>query len=129
MRYLLCAALVALLPLAARAQEEKKSVEIKIPELKRTDAVAYEKEIEPILYKKCITCHSGSVKEGKLDLASYEGLIKGGRRGTAITPGKGAESLVYKLVHREMKPFMPPKGEEPVTPQELALLKLWIAQG
>ena len=27
------------------------------------------------------------------------------------------------------KPFMPPKGEEPLTPEELALIKLWIDQG
>jgi hypothetical protein len=69
------------------------------------------------------------VKEGKLDLASYEGLIKGGKRGSPITPGKGAESLVYKLLKREMRPFMPPKGEEPITAEELAVVKLWIDQG
>jgi WD40 repeat protein len=28
-----------------------------------------------------------------------------------------------------MKPYMPPKKEEPLTPEELALLKLWIDQG
>src|SRR4029077_878613 len=55
--------------------------------------------------------------------------IKGGQRGAAIIPGKGNDSLMYKLVHREMKPFMPPKGEDPVTPEELALIKLWIDQG
>src|SRR5262249_13851926 len=27
------------------------------------------------------------------------------------------------------RPFMPPKSEEPLTPQELALIKLWIDQG
>lgn len=131
MRSSLALALLALAQAAAPAQEKKdsKNQPLAVVELKRKDPVVYEKDIEPILYKKCITCHSGSVKEGKLDLASYEGLIKGGRRGTSVTPGKGSESLIYKLVHREMKPFMPPKGEEPVTPQELALFKLWIDQG
>src|SRR5262249_41878932 len=30
---------------------------------------------------------------------------------------------------RTMKPTMPPKSEEPLTPEELALIKLWIEQG
>jgi WD40 repeat protein len=117
----------ALVPSLAFSQE--KAATLPVVDLKRTDAVAFEKEIEPILEKKCITCHSGSVKKGELDLASYEGMVKGGRRGTSIVPGKGSESLVYKLLHHEMKPFMPPKGEDQITPQELALVKLWIDQG
>ncbi|MBX9677669.1 MAG: NB-ARC domain protein [Gemmataceae bacterium] len=123
--------LIALLPSLAAAQEKdtKKVEPLAVVDLKRNDPVSYDKEIEPIFYKKCITCHSGSVKEGKLDMATYEGLAKGGRRGLSFIPGKGSESLVYKLVHKEMKPYMPPKGEEPVTPQELALMKLWIDQG
>jgi WD40 repeat protein len=114
---------------AAPAFAQEKAPTLPIVDLKRTDAVAYEKEIEPIFESKCITCHSGSVKKGELDLGKYEGLVKGGRRGTSIVPGKGSESLIYKLLHREIKPFMPPKGEDPITPQELALVKLWIDQG
>src|SRR5581483_4568837 len=130
MRCLLVAALAALVPLAARAQEEKKGPPpIKVPELKRTDAVSYEKEVEPIFYKRCVTCHSGSVKEARFDIASYEGLIKGGKRGTSITPGKSESSLLYKLVTRQQKPYMPPKGEDPITPEEIAVVKLWIDQG
>ena len=120
---------VSLVPTLAFSQEKAPPKTLPIVDLKRTDAVAFEKEIEPILEKKCITCHSGSVKKGELDLGSYEGLVKGGRRGTAIVPGKGNDSLVYKLLHHEMKPFMPPKGEDEVTPNELALVKLWIDQG
>ena len=55
--------------------------------------------------------------------------MKVSRRGSSIISRQGSESLIYKLLHREMKPAMPPKGEDPITPQELALVKLWIDQG
>jgi WD40 repeat protein len=131
MRLLLAATLLALAPLAVHAQDKKKEQgPVKVVDLKRTDAVSYEKDIEPIFYKKCITCHSGSVKEGNLDLASYEGLVKGGKRNSPILPGKGNDSLIIKQLSRtEFKPFMPPRGEDPILPEEMALIKLWIDQG
>jgi WD40 repeat protein len=131
MRSVLVISLLALAPVAAAAQEKKKEQgPVKVIDLKRADPVAYEKEVEPIFYKKCLACHSGSVKEGNLDISSYEGLVKGGKRGTAIVPGKGQESLIYKLLSRtDHKPFMPPRGEDPVVPEEMAVIKLWIDQG
>lgn len=131
MRYLLTLSAFALAPLAIGAQEKKKEQgPVKVIDLKRTSPVVYEKEVEPIFYKKCIACHSGPVKEGNLDLGSYEGLVKGGKRGSPILPGKGNDSLIIKLLGRtEHKPFMPPRGEPPVVPEEMALVKLWIDQG
>lgn len=124
-------ALLAFLPTVASAQDKKKEPgPVGVIDLKRKDPVIYEKEIEPIFYKRCTTCHSGSVKESRFDISSYEGLVKGGKRGTAIVPAKGAESLLYKVMSREHKPFMPPAGEQPAaTSEELALVKLWLDQG
>lgn len=122
-----------LAPLAASAQETKdkpKTVQpIKVVTLDRKEPVSYDKDIEPILAAKCTFCHSGNVKESKLDLASYDTLMKGGKRGAAVVPGKSAESLIVKLAGKTDRPSMPPKSEEPLTPEELALLKLWIDQG
>jgi WD40 repeat protein len=131
MRSLLTLCLLPLLPGLAAADEKrsKGNEPIKVVELKRSDAVSYEKDIEPIFYKKCISCHSGTVKESKLDLASYDSLIKGGKRGQPLVPGKSASSLLVKLAGKMQKPYMPPKLEEPLTPEELALIKLWIDQG
>lgn len=128
---LLVLAASTLVPTAALAQDKKKTVvPVPVVELKRKDPVTFEKDIEPLFAKRCITCHSGSIKEGRFDLSTYEALMKGGRRGTPVIPGKGADSLLYKSCARTQKPFMPPpKEEEPVTPEELALIKLWIDQG
>src|SRR5262249_38527915 len=66
---------------------------------------------------------------GKLDLGSYDEMIKGGKRGKPVVPGKSEDSLLVKLASKTLKPFMPPKSEEPLAPEELALIKLWIDQG
>jgi WD40 repeat protein len=44
-------------------------------------------------------------------------------------PGKADGSLLYHSASRTKAPKMPPKGEEPLTPEELAIIKLWIDQG
>lgn len=123
--------LVAILPVLAIAQEKKDDKVAPIPEVKldRKDPVLYEKDVEPILANKCFVCHSGKELNGKLDMSSYEKLIKGGKHGPPIAAGKAAESYLYKLASRQMKPVMPPKDETPLTPDELALVKFWIDQG
>jgi WD40 repeat protein len=102
---------------------------IKVITLDRKTPVVYEKDVEPIFVNKCSFCHSGNVKEGKFDLSSYDLLMKGGKHGKPIVPGKSAESRLIKSCGKTERPFMPPKTEEPLTPQELALIKLWIDQG
>src|SRR5262249_62233109 len=133
MRILLTLSLLAALSAGTLAQDKKdKDKEIgplKVVKLERKDPVSYDKDIEPVFYKRCVACHSGPVKEGRFDLGTYEALVKGGKRGQAIVPGKGDTSLLYKSAARTHKPCMPPAGEEPLTPEELALIKLWIDEG
>lgn len=134
MRSLLTLAFVALLPTFAFAQGAKEPGPVKVITIKLNEPISYEKHVEPIFYKRCTVCHSGNVKEGKLDLSSHEALIKGGKSGEAIKPGKAEESAIYKAMARtgnaQMRPRpMPPKGDEPCTPEELALVKLWIDGG
>lgn len=134
MRKLLSALLIGLVVPLVPAQEgdaprKKREEPIKIVPLDRKSPVAFEKDIEPILVNKCNFCHSGNLKEGKFDLSSYETMMRGGKRGPAIIPGKAAESLLYKLSAKMIRPYMAPRSEEPLTPEELALIKLWIDQG
>jgi WD40 repeat protein len=120
---MLCLASVTL------AQGKSKLEPIAPAKIDHPDPVAYEKEIEPIFANKCFACHSGKEINGKLDLSSYDKLMKGGKKGASLEPGKSAESLLFKLCGRLQKPAMPPVDEEPLTPTELALIKLWIDQG
>jgi WD40 repeat protein len=120
-----------MLSLLAPADDAKKPAvqPIQVITLDRKSPVVYEKDIEPIFVNKCSFCHSGNVKEAKFDLSSFDSLMKGGKHGKPIMPGKSAESLLIKSAGKTERPFMPPKGEEPLSPQELALIKLWIDQG
>ncbi len=136
MRYVLSALLLGVMLVGFGAGQEKKEekrkkneAEIKVIKLDRKTPVLYEKEIEPILVNKCAFCHSGNVKEGKLDLSSYDTLMRGGKRGPAVIPFKSGESLLAKLSQKAIRPFMPPRSEEALSPTELALIKLWIDQG
>ncbi len=136
LRCIFCAALLVVsapgLPSLRAADEPKKKPEvepIKVVTIDHKGPVDYLKEIDPILVKKCAFCHSGNVKENKFDVSSYETLMKGGKNGKAIVPGKSAESPLARQAGKIEKPLMPPKTEEPLTPQELAIIKLWIDQG
>jgi hypothetical protein len=132
MKYAFSIALAFFLAAAIWADEKKPKgtvQPIQVVVVKRSEPLAYEKDIEPILVSKCHGCHSGAVKEGQLDMASYETLIKGGKHGKPISPGRSGDSLLIQLGGKTRRPFMPPKSEEPLTPEELALLKMWVDQG
>src|SRR5262249_33393871 len=122
MRSLLTLSFLAVLPALAAADDEPKKPTgvqpIKVVTIDRKEPVVYEKDVEPILVNKCSFCHSGNVKEGKFDVSSYETMMKGGKRGKPVVPGKSAESILYKSAGKTERPFMPPKSEEPLTPQE-----------
>lgn len=111
--------------------QDKKDDKVKpIPVVPYTGAtVDFDKQVQPILDNKCTTCHSGSNRKGRLDLSSYEAIQKGGKNGVAIVAGKPADSLLIKLCGKTQKPTMPPEEDEPLTPDELAVLTAWIKQG
>jgi WD40 repeat protein len=102
---------------------------IPVVTIDRATPVDFEKAIAPILTAKCAGCHSGKVRRGHYDMTTRAGLLGGGDTGQAITAGKSADSLLVQLAGRTKKPAMPPKDHEPLSPRELANIKLWIDQG
>jgi cytochrome c553 len=80
-----------------------------------------------ILQAKCVVCHGESRMSG-LDLRTQETILKGGKRGPAMVPGKAAESLLYKTVQQEGELRMPQTGS-PLTPTEVGILRDWINAG
>ena len=86
--------------------------------------------IEPILQRKCYSCHNEEKAKGKLVLTSIGGILAGGQEGASIQPKKPYESPLFQRVSLPQgnKKFMPPKGE-PLSYVEIALLKWWIEMG
>src|SRR5260370_15865110 len=68
--------------------------------------VVYEREIfTSILGAKCFVCHGRREQKGGLDLRTRATLLKGGKSGPAIVPGKPDDSLlIRKIAGHEMPP-------------------------
>ncbi len=85
-----------------------------------------------ILHVKCIVCHGKRIQRAGLDLRTRAGLLKGGKSGPAIVPGKPDESLLIKrITAREMPP---PEWQfsyftRDISSGELEKLRQWIAAG
>src|SRR3981081_83993 len=73
-------------------------------------ASLFSEQIQPVLAKSCLGCHSAQAKQGGLDLSSREALLRGGDPGPAIVPGNAGQSLLYKLIARKQEPAMPYKA-------------------
>ncbi len=89
-------------------------------------ALTFEKDVRPILKTHCFQCHGeAGVTKGKLDTRLARFLLKGGKEGPAIVPGKSATSHLIELVSQgEM-----PKGKARLKDQDIATITQWIDQG
>ncbi len=89
-------------------------------------------EIESIFLKRCAKCHKdngimGAPPEG-LRLDSYANIIAGGER-VALIPGKPDHSEILRRVEGKAEPRMPFDGPPWLEPEDIALLRRWIADG
>ena len=87
-----------------------------------------------VLDERCVECHTKDDPENDLVLETYEGLLKGGETGAAITAGKSGESLLVKYLRGEVekdgkKKFMPPGKREKLDAAEITLICKWIDAG
>jgi hypothetical protein len=85
---------------------------------------AFDRQIAPLLARRCLSCHSGNESKGKLDLSTRKSAMSGGESGKVISPGKLGESLLWDLIDSDTMPPM-----KPLPAAEKALLKKWIASG
>lgn len=109
-----------------------------IPVLRSNAAVNFEKDLLPVITKKCLDCHSaptvvdGKPKKpkGELRLDAAWAMLKGGETGPSLVPKDLAKSYMYEVVTlpKDDDMFMPPKGD-PMTEAEVKLLKEWIESG
>ena len=107
--------------------------------------VDFKKDIQPILKASCIKCHSEDPRNprkhpaGGLRLDDKDAALKGGKTGNDIVPGKGEDSLLYKLLKGPvneggddidpMPKAMRGQKWKPLPPKQVELIKTWIDQG
>ncbi|HEY4029754.1 MAG TPA: c-type cytochrome domain-containing protein, partial [Caulobacteraceae bacterium] len=95
------------------------------------DADIYLDVVQPVLNHRCGYCHNDDQPKGGLSLASYEGIVQGGRHGSAIVPGNPAKSDLYHRVTlpAENPNYMPKEGKTPLSKNEITAIAWWISQG
>jgi hypothetical protein len=103
-----------------------------------SNGISFHDHILPLIEDRCLDCHSEPyVKNGRtihpkagLRLDTYESVIKGNLDGTIVEKGNAEESTLYAVVtlDDDDPEIMPPKGE-PLTEEEINMLKQWIEEG
>ncbi len=97
--------------------------------------VAFTRDIQPLLERSCVACHSGERPKGGFQITDRPAMLRGGNRGEpAVVPGNSAASSLLSLVQdREEDLEMPPLAKRSkfpaLTRDEIARLNAWIAQG
>ena len=91
--------------------------------------VTFHEHVAPIVKRSCLACHAGDEPKADLSLETLEKLMAGGKNGPPVVPGKPEESLLYLLTSRQRKPAMPPKREDALGAQDVAVVKAWIEGG
>jgi hypothetical protein len=97
--------------------------------------VDFTRDVDPVLERSCIKCHSGEKPKARFSITSREALLKGGRSGEpAVVPGQGGDSQLVIFASDEVEDLeMPPlkhRDEFPsLSASEINLIRTWIDQG
>ncbi len=109
-----------------------KKEKIVIPKINSVEeAQLFAHVVNPILQKKCASCHNTGKKKGGLSLEGEPAILKGGKHGEVIVVGNSKQSELIRRVHLdpEEEEFMPPEGKTPLTKEQIQIIEYWIDQG
>lgn len=97
--------------------------------------VSFSKEIQPILVRHCVLCHSPQLKTGGVILDTYAHVFSSrylNRPTPFVIPGKSAESRLVIVTHTNNKSLrMPPEatGLPPLNDEDIQMIRVWIDEG
>ncbi len=97
--------------------------------------ISYHQDVYPVLKTNCLACHSPPDGKGylktHLNMESYRSLMQGTLYGPVIIPGDSRKSILNMLVEgrADASLRMPHQRDEPLTAQEIEILRLWVDQG
>lgn len=87
--------------------------------------ISFRERIAPIFHERCLPCHNHRTSKGGYNMATHEALMSAGESGMAIVPGDAGNSPLYLLLADGSMP----KDADPLTSEQLELIKQWINRG
>ena len=95
-----------------------------------THVIDFKKDVQPLLESRCVTCHGAEKQKSSYRLDSKGAALKGGEtHSPAIKPGDSAGSPLIHLVAGLMPDSKMPAKGDPLTPEQVGVLRAWIDQG
>ncbi len=95
--------------------------------------VSYKKEVLPILKANCFECHTpGGIgyEKSKLDMSTYDTLIKGTQYGPVVKSGDSFTSVLVMLIeNRADSSIHMPYQRNLMSQSNIDTIKTWVAQG
>lgn len=119
---------------ALKAQREKLEAEADKTDSAEAAVVAedpdFKTHILPIFQNHCVKCHGEEKQKDELRLDSYEYALKGSEHGAVVVAEDLIESALFQRITlpKDDDDIMPPK-DGPLSKNEIALIKNWIANG
>ena len=98
------------------------------------EEVSYKKDIRPIIDDYCVSCHKPGgkgYKKSRLDLRTYQSLMKGTKFGAVVKPGDSYTSILVQVVEGRVHPSirMPYGISGGLAKDKIELLRKWVQQG
>lgn len=92
------------------------------------DSIYFNRDVMPIIQSSCAVtgCHGGGSAEDGVDLTTYASIMS-----TAdVTPFNPGESDLYEAItETDPDDIMPQPPNDPLTPEQIAIILEWINQG
>ncbi len=90
-------------------------------------SIDFARDVEPVLARHCLKCHGPEKQRGGLRLDDRASVLAGGDSGEpAVKPGDvTASHLLERVTTADKSQRMPPRGE-PLSADEITLLKRWV---
>ena len=96
-------------------------------------SVEFNRDVRPILSEGCFSCHgpNASARQAALRLDVPEGAFgdRGRYGGPAIVPGNPDESPLFHRITEPDAGARMPRGKDPLTEDQIAVIRRWIEQG
>lgn len=94
-----------------------------------TPSVDFKGQIQPILETHCHRCHGPSMRSGGVRLDRRDDVIAKGYSQSPLVGGTLQTNEIYRRVASKDVAYRMPKGEPPLSDQQIGLIRQWVEAG